>query len=194
MTSPADTLNPGPIEHDLIRAFLDLLDDKAYKDISVIQICDASAYSRRTFYRYFKNKDDLVALYIAILVQDYYSHIDLAKTLLTPQFCELYVNFWKSNADFFKKVLLTESIELRVNVITTVHKKIAPLIIEQIREAIGPVENLEFMVYFFLGGFYQVLDFWIQSQGAENLYAQIFESCSKMMNGGLLNLREQLNR
>lgn len=46
---------------DLAYAFIELLNTKKVKDITISDICQKGNYSRETFYYHFKNKDDLIA-------------------------------------------------------------------------------------------------------------------------------------
>ena len=44
----------------IIEALLELLKHKDYHDITVSQIVDKAKLGRRTFYRYFKTKDEVI--------------------------------------------------------------------------------------------------------------------------------------
>lgn len=46
----------------IINAFFELLEDMAYEDISVSEICSRAQVARKTFYNNFKAKDDIVGM------------------------------------------------------------------------------------------------------------------------------------
>lgn len=48
------------MQSQICDALLRLLDDKPYARVEIKDICDAAFVSRQTFYRYFKNKDNIV--------------------------------------------------------------------------------------------------------------------------------------
>ncbi|MBO8427566.1 MAG: TetR/AcrR family transcriptional regulator [Firmicutes bacterium] len=47
-------------KRDLVNSFFDLLTEKSYKEIKVVDICKNAYISKVTFYNYFKSKDDLL--------------------------------------------------------------------------------------------------------------------------------------
>lgn len=53
-----------------IDALLTLMEEKSYEDISVSELAERAQYDRRTFYRYFKSKDDILCLYYAELLHE----------------------------------------------------------------------------------------------------------------------------
>ena len=52
-------------------AFLDLLYEKEFKDISVQEICDKALINRNTFYKYYSGKSGLAGKMISEFKQDY---------------------------------------------------------------------------------------------------------------------------
>lgn len=66
-----------------VDALLRLLKDESFEDVTIKQLVLESGYSRRTYYRYFKDKrvilDDMFQQFLA----DYYTHISQLK--LTPE-------------------------------------------------------------------------------------------------------------
>ena len=59
----------------LIEALFDLMEEKPYSTITVKEISDKAQLSRRTFYRNFKVKEDLLYKYTDYLFEDYIKSI-----------------------------------------------------------------------------------------------------------------------
>lgn len=59
----------------LLHAFFDLLESKSYEEIKIVDICDKAHLSRKTFYTYFENKEDLLD-YLAQIISLCYSETD----------------------------------------------------------------------------------------------------------------------
>lgn len=57
-------------ESKILNAFVELLQIKDFAKISISDICDKSGVSRTTFYRYYKNKEDLVDSTIETIMSD----------------------------------------------------------------------------------------------------------------------------
>ncbi|MEX2785060.1 TetR/AcrR family transcriptional regulator [Streptococcus sp. H49] len=56
----------------IIEATFTLLKNNHFDEITVNEILDLAQISRRTFYRYFANKDDILQVYLDGLLQSYY--------------------------------------------------------------------------------------------------------------------------
>lgn len=80
---------------------LNLLKEKDYCDIQMKEIAETANVGRRTLYRYFQTKDDIVR-FIADSLMDEFAEALLenhAAGLL--QISEIYFSFWEKNIDIF---------------------------------------------------------------------------------------------
>ncbi|MBU5426283.1 TetR/AcrR family transcriptional regulator [Tissierella pigra] len=83
----------------VVEAILKLLEKKEYRDITISQIVNKADIGRRTFYRYFKSKDDIFN-YIGLNLAN-----DFAQTILNDKADSLftistsYFKFWESHID-----------------------------------------------------------------------------------------------
>jgi AcrR family transcriptional regulator len=56
----------------LTDALLTLMSEKAYRGISITEICTRADLSRRTFYRLFESKEDILKEYVELLCLRYF--------------------------------------------------------------------------------------------------------------------------
>ena len=68
----------------LVDALVTLMKDEAIEDISITEIVQTADLSRRTFYRAFKTKDDLIDYLCRQLADDYFKSLKAATRDQTP--------------------------------------------------------------------------------------------------------------
>lgn len=146
-------------------SLLELLNHKSYHDITIGQVAANAHIGRRTFYRYFKTKDDIVT-YISSKLMDRF-----ADTILKNHATDLkgvaksYFEFWENHIDvllLLKKAHLLYFIEDNL-----------PALIEQVavqtKHASGAdlaalsseqLELYQYMFYFRLAGFWKLTTVW----------------------------------
>lgn len=56
---------------NITKSFFNLLIQKSYQQITIVDITNEAGISRRTFYRIFKDKDDLLDKYLSSLMQEW---------------------------------------------------------------------------------------------------------------------------
>jgi len=83
---------------------------RGYKQTSVTDICTIADYSRRTFYKYFANKDDLIPAIIGAWVQiNIDSIIQSVQQYQTPtreyQFMRLILRQYQQDIAFFRAII-----------------------------------------------------------------------------------------
>lgn len=65
----------------IIEALYELLDKKDYHDITISRIVDKAALGRRTFYRYFKSKDEVIEYSTNLLMKEFADIIVLNQSM-----------------------------------------------------------------------------------------------------------------
>lgn len=68
-----DGIETNQTRHQIINSLLELLEKKEYSAITINMIVDHANLGRRTFYRYFKTKDDAMK-YITELLMDQFAN------------------------------------------------------------------------------------------------------------------------
>lgn len=81
----------------LVEALLDLMKEKQYSIITVKEIADKAQLSRRTFYRNFNVKEDLLSEYAKYLFEDYINSIKEPINLTFSDVLVIYFEFWNEH-------------------------------------------------------------------------------------------------
>lgn len=80
-------------------ALLTLLPKRNYHDITIAQIVDKAGLGRRTFYRYFKTKDDVVTSIARSLMDEFADTILKNHAHYLETVAESYFEFWEARID-----------------------------------------------------------------------------------------------
>lgn len=168
-----------------IDALLALMQKKPYAEITVTELSEYAQYDRRTYYRHFKTKDDILYLHCATLLHEM-AEIMNAKGPLTPYSGFLsYFQFWNRHKDFL--ALLN-----RHNLLHFLGEKQEQLIYQHVGKLVhddlpdklsGTSEFSQYAFCFTLGGLWSSLVFWIRNgmqQTPERLTGHILDSFTEM--------------
>ncbi|WP_335872329.1 TetR/AcrR family transcriptional regulator [Bacillus sp. 2205SS5-2] len=86
----------------IIEALLELMEEKSYQKISIKEITERAGLVRKTFYRNFQSKEEILQEYINELVKEVEQQFD-NEAELTPYFmAEIYFLFWQEHIHFLK--------------------------------------------------------------------------------------------
>lgn len=149
----------------MVRALLQLMTEKPYNEISIKEITEKADLSRRTFYRNFNQKDDLLCEYAHGLMEEYIS--DLREVAQPSAFnvMRVYFSFWKKHLDFLR---LLEKNRL-LYLVFEKHNEALP----HIRKAVYGTECTdvplqEYTIAFNAGGFCNLLFAWLRRGAQES--------------------------
>ena len=86
----------------IIESLFQLIEHKDYNNITISQIVDKAGLARRTFYRYFKTKNQVIEYTVKFLMQDFAStilknHSQTQKTIISS-----YFEFWSNHFDILE--------------------------------------------------------------------------------------------
>ncbi|GEP25080.1 MAG: TetR/AcrR family transcriptional regulator [Lentilactobacillus diolivorans] len=146
----------------LMDAFFELLQTKPYEMITVKDISERAQLSRRTFYRAFKDKNDLLNVYGDGLIRDYIAALQsvTADKLNFERVLKLFFNFWWIKRDRVR-ILIHQN--LFMNLLNRMNPEAprlydlfdAPWHIE------GSQQEIAYIMSFSVGGFWNVLNTWL---------------------------------
>lgn len=168
-----------------IHALLELMKHKPFDTITISELSAQAQYDRRTYYRYFKSIDDILALHCAWIMKEM-AAITIRKGKLTPYSGFLsYFEFWDKHRDFLKLLdrqhLLYFLEECQENMI---YQQVGLSVHDDLPEQLSDTpEFSQFAFHFTLGGIWAVLVFWIKSgmkQKPKQLTEHILNSFSAM--------------
>lgn len=168
---------------DLTNAFVQLIKEKGYSNVSVTDIVNKSDYNRATFYAHYNNKDDLTNEIIEKMSMElekvFLRNITPSKLLELTHLPASSVHVFEyicKNSDFYDLLKYTDSIpKLRENIIETIktfQKKIALVGVQG-----SHVNEPHFIIYRTYGTF-GIISEWIKSnydESSEEIAKQALE-------------------
>lgn len=83
----------------IIEAFFELLKTKDYHDITVSNIVDKAGLGRRTFYRHFESKDDVIKYTMKLLMSDFAYAIKKNHANTQEEIIKSFFEFWEDDID-----------------------------------------------------------------------------------------------
>lgn len=170
-----------------IDSLLELMQIKPYSEITITQISEHAQYDRRTFYRHFKCKDDILYLYCATLLNEM-AEIMNQKGALTPLSGFLsYFEFWSEHKEF---LILLEKHNL-MNLLGDkqeylLYQYVGKMVNNNLPENLSDTSEFsQFSFFFTLGGLWYTLCFWVRTgmkQSPAQLTEHILNSFTEMAN------------
>ncbi|GAB20228.1 putative TetR family transcriptional regulator [Gordonia effusa NBRC 100432] len=162
MTDSADLSGINPIaarsQEWLINALFALMREKSYSDITITDIATRAELSRRTFYRNFATKDELIDAYCRRLVDDYVHRMRKADLTKSRDVALRFFEFWTDHADFLE--LLTSS-GLSSLLLRKFNEHIGAIFIRTQTPRFDDAVHLEYALAFTAGGYFNVLFAWL---------------------------------
>lgn len=163
----------------IVDSLIILMDKQKLEDITMEDISAKSGVSRRTIYRYFNNKHEILSKYIDGLVQDYTDYIknnmNKGKNIveLSFEFAQLRYNFF---CVAYKNNML-------INVVELLESMIKSVLLQPKNSYFATLPSEEFANYtsFVAGGIWGILRKWINSGGIQSP-KQLYESYKKIVN------------
>ncbi|MBD5547029.1 MAG: TetR/AcrR family transcriptional regulator [Lachnospiraceae bacterium] len=184
------TQNPSALRSKKVitESLLLLMKKYPYTEITVKQILLETDISRKTFYRNFSSKDDVLDAYIEAILQNYvetlaenenYSFIKMLDTIF--DLCEEYKEFLLILRDYGLLYLLLVKLN---SIILTEHYKIAKCHSASQRNLINQSLS-EYIVSFNIGGVWNVIVRWLENgmkDSADDIKASIVYYLSDIKN------------
>ena len=140
----------------IIEATLKLMKKKMFDEITVSEICQEAQVHRRTFYRNFKDKNDVIEFYISILQNEYEQNLQKVECRNIKSMAKAQFEFWEKHMDFLKAL---QSNNYLVGILLRVTNEFIPALYQEFHASLP--ENFEYKVSFISGGFCNILLHWI---------------------------------
>lgn len=169
-------------ERRFINALLSLMREKSYDSITISDLSNEAGYDRRTYYRYFQTKDDILKLYCYYLLKEL---IDILQSLedLNFQSGTLgYFRFWQSHLDLL--------FLLRNHKLLHTLGDLQESMLYQFVEAKVSDQSLPLSQYAFCytaGGLWRVICYWVTSDPIatpEELTEYVMKAMQSLTAGG----------
>lgn len=151
------TENPTALQSQkwILQALLDLMQENSYVKISVSEICRKAGLDRRTFYRNFSSKQDVLEHYVELLKREYmmeFCKIDHADKYSATL---MFFNFWEKHLSFIRNIQ-------NCGLSNFVFDQFTKFSGEQ-QELLSNIENdkkADYILAFRIGGFWNVMVTW----------------------------------
>lgn len=83
----------------MVQALLAVMEQYDYKEITVTQITQEAQLSRKTFYRLFSNKDDILLLFFEGLFQECFAQIKARRIQHYWEVVQVFFDFWEERKE-----------------------------------------------------------------------------------------------
>lgn len=149
----------------LTETLLCLMKQYPYQEITVKHILLESGVSRKTFYRNFLSKDDILDSYINTIFYQYIDALKEQNTYSMIQMLDMIFSFCENHKDFLFTLRDNELLYLfllKLNRLLPIeHKKISDNISKQISDTTSVLS--QYIVLFNIGGIWNIIFGWIEN-------------------------------
>ncbi|MEG2686691.1 MAG: TetR/AcrR family transcriptional regulator [Christensenellaceae bacterium] len=140
----------------LVQALIALIQTKPYEEISISELCKEAGLDRRTFYRNFKDKTDVLLFYFSDLQEEYLLALKQMPERSFYSLALVYFEFWTSHLDFFKTAQYDQALN------AALFQTLNTFMPAVYAEADGNIpRELRYNVSFVVGGFHNSMIQWI---------------------------------
>lgn len=146
-------------------ALFRLMKIKPYEKITIKDITETAGLSRRTFYRNYEEKDDILLEYFRCICKVYESNLKAAESLLFSDIAYIFFSTMENYLEFLSLINKHELIEL---LIKEMDKFLFP--IHQELKGIYDKELSNIALTFSIGGFGRVLVLWLNEEIKKSPY------------------------
>ena len=170
----------------LVKALIELMQEKTYSSISVKEIADKAQLSRRTFYRNFNVKEDLLTEYANYLFKEYLEALKEIRDLNISDVFVVYFTFWNNHIEelkLLKKNHLFYSLMEQVNLFIPNFNDIPNV---KWHDYDNHTEE-NYIGFYNIGGLWNVLANWIDHEDRESP-----EEMSKILSKAIRNFSKGL--
>lgn len=152
-------------QQHFIDALLHLMKEKPFHKITIHELSQVAEYDRRTYYRYFETKEDVLLLYCSVILQDMSQTMKSHLPLKPREGMMDYFLFWKQYQPFL--TLLSQN-----GLLPFLEQKHSKMLYEIVGKSVQPdIPNdidaasvlSRYSYYFMVGGLWQILIGWIAS-------------------------------
>lgn len=154
----------------LIDALFDMMKKKNYENITVKEISENACLSRRTFYRFFKNKNELLNYFFEKMIDEYLQILNKNIDQITnpakitlENVIYIFLNFWWSKRQE-TRILIKQGLFMNIFVKNSVRWKKIYKTFKLPWHIKDETDNLNYISNFFIGGYINVISYWLMSK------------------------------
>ena len=145
----------------LVSALLTLMEKEEFNLITIQEITDEAVLSRRTFYRHFAQKEDILNYHFDEISEQYVQMLMRAENLKLPTISKVFFTFWAQHIDLLR---VLHKHNLLFLVLLSMNKQL-PLIYDYFntqRYEYGDTMSSRYVLAYSAGGFWNMLVLWLE--------------------------------
>ncbi|SEQ34713.1 transcriptional regulator, TetR family [Streptococcus equinus] len=145
-----------------------LMKDKSYEEIKIKDILEISQVSRRTFYRHFANKQELLNYYFEKVIDEYLKkRQNFAQSESFEEMVAGSLEFWYHKRNVLSILIKHQHFDLFFQKFDSRTRKIFDSITLPWFAYSDDVAKINYAVEFIAGGYYNVLRTWLKKENPE---------------------------
>jgi len=160
-------------------ALIDLMKEKPFNKITIQEIANKAELDRRTFYRNFSSKEDILSYHILRLSTEYSVALKEEKYLSLSIALRIFCETAYKHRDFILLLIENNLSVLLLNVFDEVLPAIHNMVQDKFSE-ITDLKNIEYAFSYNAGGFWNVLNKWFK-EGTQLSPSQIAEIVANLI-------------
>lgn len=152
----------------LFQALISLMENKSYEEIKIKDILDLAGVSRRTFYRHFANKNELLNYYFEQIInrylieRKYFAETDNFEDMLAES-----MNFWYKERETLHILIKHQHFDLFFHQFNQRAKEVYMSITLPWFAYSGKIDKKNYAMSFIVGGYYNTLRNWLMQENPE---------------------------
>ncbi|MDO4275416.1 MAG: TetR/AcrR family transcriptional regulator [Eubacteriales bacterium] len=147
----------------IMEAMISLLKDKELEKITISELAKKSGLSRRTFYRNFDSKTDVIVCCCEKLCKEYITYFDRDMDYSVNHMVDVYFSFWEQHLDFLRLLSNNDLLCHLIDVSNKYWKSIYERFKNHWKDNSNETE-LEYCLLFNMGGLWNILIKWLYSE------------------------------
>lgn len=146
----------------IVEATFRLLEKDSFDQLTLNEVLEEAGVSRRTFYRYFQNKQAILDFYCDTFVENYHS---LGEIILEQTSFEsvllITLDYFKANQPKLRLLIINQQFQLLLSkfndVAVTIYQSMkAPWHVQS-----DSTKSLDDILYFIVGGYFNIISHWL---------------------------------
>ena len=160
-----ESSNPQAIRSKkwIASALLELMTEKPFIKITIQEIADKAELDRRTFYRNFESKEDILAYHVRGISNEYADALIDETTLSISASLQLFCEIAYKHKDFISLLIQNNLSILLLSVFNEVLPKIHAKVKDKLSTPIASDEtHIDYIFAYNAGGFWNILNKWFE--------------------------------
>lgn len=153
-------------EEALQETLFELMSEKGYNEINVVEIASRANISRQTFYNHFQSKDELLLSYLDEIFDSYMDRISEFMTDYpnkANEVHEILFGLWEENAERLILVLNAGVDHLVFQRFRRYIRRVVGSVVRRNDFTIDQPDLVDYVVDFVAGGFFQLITRWMRN-------------------------------